>query len=315
MHSEKIIRKFRLPIILIFPLLTLLFVFGLTRLQIEGDINDLIPADMPSRVQTDRIEKVFGSNKLIVIVLESDDVLDPSTLQRVRDLTRAFERRPEFNRVTSLYTLKHIRNEKGMMVVDPAVPTRLSDVSGERDILRKKLLNNPFVKGKVLSEDLKKTAILLTVRPGNEENGLMQTIANILEEIPGKERIHMGGLPVVNALIIEDISRDVVYLLPIGFLLMTLMLYFAFRELRGVVLPLFCVLMAIVISFGLMPLLDWRISIVTILMPVILIAVANDYGIHLIAKYQELRDQHPDRSNKQLALGAFKYLKRPILVT
>ncbi|MDD3095166.1 MAG: efflux RND transporter permease subunit, partial [Candidatus Marinimicrobia bacterium] len=315
MRSEQFIRKYRLAIILIFPLLTLLFVFGLTRLQIEGDINDLIPADMPSRVQTSRIEKVFGSNELIVIVLESDDELGRETLHRVRELTRAFERRPELDRVTSLFTLKHIRNEAGMMVVDPAVPPHIPDSDEELDILRKELLNNPFVKGTVLSEDLRKTAILLTVRPGNEENELIETIDNILEEIPGSEHIHRGGLPVVNALIIRDISRDVIYLLPIGFLLMTLMLYFSFRELRGVILPFSAVLMSIIISFGLMPLLGWKISIVTILMPVILIAVANDYGIHLIAKYHELRDRHPDWNNKGLALGAFQYLKRPILVT
>lgn len=315
MRSEQFIRKYRLAIILLFPMLTLLFVFGLTRLQIEGDINDLIPRNMPSRVQTDSIEAVFGSNKLIMIVLEDEDILDTETLQRVRELTRTFQRHAAFDRVTSLFTLKRIRNEGGTMIVDPAIPSRYNGTAEERRSLHEELLNNPFVKGKVVSDDMTKTAILLTVDPDYHENDLIRIIDNILGEIPGNERIHMGGLPVVNAMIMRDISRDVLYLLPAGLILMTLMLYFAFREWRGVVLPFSAVLMAIVVAFGLMPVLNWRISIVTILMPVILIAVANDYGIHMIAKYHELRRQHPDWNNKKLALGAFQYLKRPILVT
>lgn len=315
MRSEKFILKYRFLIIFLFPLITLFFVLGLTQLKIESDIKELIPEEMPSRMQTNEIESIFGSNKIIILVLETDDVLRPETLQRVKELTRVFERRNEFERVSSLFTLKHIKNRSGMMVVDPAVPARIPQTPEARESLRQDLLDNPFVRGTVVSDDFSKTAIVLNVNKDLEENDLIMKIRNILEELPGDEKIYMGGLPIVNASIMQDISRDVVYLLPIGFLLMTSMLYFAFRRFRGVLLPLSVVLMAIIVSFGLMPLFGWHISIVTILMPVMLIAVANDYGIHIIAKYNELQSMHPDWTNKKLAIGAFSSLKRPVTVT
>ncbi|MDZ7822493.1 MAG: MMPL family transporter [Candidatus Marinimicrobia bacterium] len=315
MRSEKFILKYRFWIILLFPLLTLFFVLGLTQLEIESDIKELIPEKMPSRMQTDAIENIFGSTKIIILVLETDDVLRPETLRRVKELTRVFERRSEFERVTSLFTLKHIKHREGMMVVDPAVGNRIPETAEARETLRRDLLDNPFVRETVISEDFSKTAIVLNIRKDLEENDIILKIQNILKEHPGEEKIYMGGLPIVNASIMQDISRDVVYLLPIGFLLMTGMLYFAFRRFRGVFLPLSVVLMAIIIAFGLMPLLGWHISIVTILMPVMLIAVANDYGIHIIAKYNELQSTHPEWTNKNLALGAFSSLKRPVTVT
>ena len=121
MRIGQFILKYRLAIIIIFPLLTLAFVFGLMNLEIEPDINDMIPSTMASRIQTDHIESIFGSNNLIVVVLETDDILDPTTLKRIKTLTRVFQRHGDIERVTSLYTLKQIKNDGGAMIVDPAI--------------------------------------------------------------------------------------------------------------------------------------------------------------------------------------------------
>ncbi len=314
MRAEQFIIKYRLAIIIIFPILTLLFVFGLMHLEIEPNMNDMIPISMPSRVQTNHIETIFGSNNLVIIVLETDDVLNSSTLKRVKDLTRAFQRLGNIERVTSLYTLKQIENENGSMIVNQAVP-RIPGSQKIREELREDLRNNTLVYGTVISEDFTKTAILLTPQKNSNENEVLQEIEEILHDINGNEKIYKGGLPIVNATIIKDIAKDVVYLLPIGFLLMTGMLYFAFRQLRGILLPFGTVLMAIILSFGLMPVLGWKIAIVTVLMPVMLIAVANDYGIHMIAKYNELLEIHPDWTKKELVQKTFTSLKYPILIT
>jgi len=314
MRIGQFILKYRLAIIIIFPLLTLAFVFGLMHLEIEPDINDMIPSTMASRIQTDHIESIFGSNNLIVVVLETDDVLDPTTLRRVKTLTRVFQRHGDIERVTSLYTLKQIKNDGGAMIVDPAIK-RSPDSPEAREKLREDLRENSLVYGTVISEDFTKTAILLTPANNKDENEIVRNIEMVLENNPGNETIYTGGLPIVNATIIKDIFKDVVYLLPIGLILMTCMLYFAFKQLRGVLLPFGVVIMAIIFSFGLMPILGWKIAIVTILMPVMLIAVANDYGIHMIAKYQELLELHPEWTKKELAIKTFNSLKYPILIT
>lgn len=314
MTLEKFIIKYRLTIIIIFPLISFLMIFSLAQVEIEANINDMIPADMPSRVQTDHIDSVFGSNNLVIIVLETPDILEPETLNRIKQLTRAFQRQAGIERVTSLFTLKHIKYENGAMIVNPAI-TRIPKSKEKIEILREKLKKNTLINGTVISEDFTKTAILLAPKKQVDENLLLENIKHILANIPGQEKIYTGGLPVVNATIINDIFKDVIYLLPIGFLLMTFMLFLAFRQLRGVLLPFGTVVMAIILSFALMPLLGWKIAIVTILMPVMLIAVANDYGIHIIAKYNELLADKPTWTKKELALAALKRLKYPILIT
>jgi hydrophobe/amphiphile efflux-3 (HAE3) family protein len=71
--------------------------------------------------------------------------------------------------------------------------------------------------------------------------------------------------------------------------------------------------MAIIVSMGLIPLLGWKIHTVTILLPVILLAVANNYGIHLLARYQEDNLPGVDITPRELASRGIDALAYPTL--
>lgn len=73
--------------------------------------------------------------------------------------------------------------------------------------------------------------------------------------------------------------------------------------------------MSIIFSMGLIPLLGWKIQMITVLLPVMLIAIANDYGIHLIAKYQEYNVAGNTLTNKDLGRKIFTSLSRPVVLT
>jgi predicted RND superfamily exporter protein len=73
--------------------------------------------------------------------------------------------------------------------------------------------------------------------------------------------------------------------------------------------------MSIVVSMGLAPMLGWKIYITTILLPVIMIAVANDYGIHLIAKFQEDNIEGHQLTRAEMARQMFVSLVKPVILT
>ena len=59
----------------------------------------------------------------------------------------------------------------------------------------------------------------------------------------------------------------------------------------------------------------YQISLITILMPIMLIAIANNYGIHLIARYQELAKDPESWTMKGISKQIYIDLKRPIVIT
>jgi len=73
--------------------------------------------------------------------------------------------------------------------------------------------------------------------------------------------------------------------------------------------------MSIILSFGLMAFLGWKISLFSILMPIMIIAIANDYGIHLIAHYQDLARGEETLPMKEICRKIYIDLKKPIVIT
>jgi hydrophobe/amphiphile efflux-3 (HAE3) family protein len=307
--------RFRWWILGISGLLVLFFALQIPRAEIDPDVTHYIPAKMTSRVNTERMEDLFGGNDMLILALETDDVLNPKTLQRVKDLSRGIKRIDGITKTMSLFDLKSIKGIDGAMIIDPAI-TKIPGSEIEKENLRQELKNNKLVFRTVVSEDFTLTAFIMIMEKGVDDKRIFNEINDLLTTYPGNEHIYLGGYPYLKAIVAEEFSRNFRILLPGGLIIMLIMLYLFFRQKRGVFLPFSVVLMAIVISMGIMPLFGWKMSVITLLLPIILIAVANDYGIHMIAKYQELVSSKGDQSDgKELAGKVYESLRLPVIMT
>lgn len=301
-------------IILLALLVTGGFALLLPRLEIDPNINTMIPPTLDARKNTDRINEIFGSTDMMVILYQTGDVLEASTLKRIRETVRAIRDLPEVQRTHSLFDARDIRGEEGAMVVDPAV-TSIPETGEERETLRERLRHNRMVMDKLVSPDFTMTAIFVNPLPDSDNNLFVEKVKEIVNRFPGQETVWFGGMPVMTATLSRDIAHNMLVLLPVALLLMIVMLYLAFRQLRGVVLPFSVVVMSIVLSMGLMAALGWKVTLLSILLPVMLIAIANDYGIHLIALYQEINAMGHVVNRKELIGMLLRKLTRPILLT
>ena len=122
-------------------------------------------------------------------------------------------------------------------------------------------------------------------------------------------------MPITRTSVASDIKTDIQKFLPGGILIMLIFLFFSFRQIRGVILPFLVVVISIILSMALIPVFGWKVSMPTVLLPVIMIAVANDYGIHMIAKYQEDNTEGNSFTNKELASKMFLSLGKPVIAT
>ena len=138
--SEQIVR-FRWIIILLFTAVTAFFALQIPKVQIDTDIKSHLPKDMPSRLNTDRIDKLFGGTEMLMVLVQTDDVLNTETLKRVKRLSRKIKRIKGVDKVMSLFELQSIKNEDGMMVVDPAVK-KIPKNDTEREEIRKEIVEN-----------------------------------------------------------------------------------------------------------------------------------------------------------------------------
>ncbi len=259
------------------------------------------------------MEELFGKDDPVIMIFETDDVLNAATLDRLMNITRTFERMNGFENVISLFTSKYIRGVEGTMVVDPVVG-RTPATEDERERLRDEIVNNPLVYKLLVAEDFKHTILMLTPS-GIPDDEVFDLIDDVLAQYPGSEKVIMAGNPYMRNEVQHMATRDLTILLPIGLLIMIAFLYFSFREKRGVLLPLAVVAMSILLSMGLMPLFGYELSLIAVLVPILMIAVANNYGVHLISRYQELNATQPAWSMRKITLNALSHLQKPIVLT
>ncbi len=304
--------RYRWWIISVTFLITILSIIPIFNIRINSDFETYFPDSMQSRVNNKKINKIFGEEEPIMILFSTSDVLNAAALQRVENLTNAFGEIQGIKRVFSLFKTKNITSEDGAMIIDPVVK-KLPEDEESREKLRHEIKANDLAWKLVVSEDFKNTLIILSSDKTIDDKTLLHAIKEKLNEFPGSEEVNITGQPFLRDDANRRISRDLLLLLPLGIILMFTMLWISFREFRGVFLPLSVVVFSILLCLGLLPLLGWKLSLVGILIPVIMIAVANNYGVYLVARYQDLNASLKGTSIKKIVQMSVKYLFTPVL--
>lgn len=311
--SHKLL-KYRWFIVIFALVLAIVSLLELLQIESEPDLRSYFPASMSAMVETDRIEAVFGNQDLLMLVLESDDVLQADCLERLQRIEQGLADIPGIVRTNSLFASDRIYGEDGIMYVEPTVGS-IPESPEERAQLRQTIMGNDLVYKVFVSDDFRATNILITLDSDVDEKQLFGAIEEVLEANPGKETLHFGGLPWLRQAVGKDIRRDGLFLIPSALVLMFIFLLIAFREWRGAWLPFAMVVLSSLAGLALLALLGWKFYLITLLVPIMLIAVANDYGIHLIAKYQELSREDPGLSMPELSVKIAARLWKPVLLT
>ena len=308
------VTRFPWPIILIYIVITAFFAIQLPTVTIDTEMKRQLPADLETRASLDKIESLFGGTDMAMIILSTDDVLEEDTLNRLSLLSSNISRIEEFDQVISLFTAKRIGTESGRMIVRPAVESVPTNAN-QREKLRKSLQNNDFVYGNIVSKDFKHTVLIGFLALEASDEVVVDKLSKIVESVPGPEKVYVGGMPSTRVNLAKDVRKDMRRFLPVGIVVMFVFLFICFRQARGVLLPLSITTMSIVVAMGLIPLMGWKIHTITVLLPVILLAVTNDYGIHILARYQEDNKPGLPINPKQLAESGIMALTKPIVAT
>ncbi len=281
-------------------------------IKIDPEIRNYIPQTIKSRIITNEIEKEFGVQDMVLILFSDSCILDSNNLMQIKKIDRAISRISGVSGRTSLFTVKSIRDDNGMMVAEPLIDG-IPDNADSGNELAGRILANRFAKGIVVSDDLSTAAITATINNSATEKETLSKIDSVINLNSGKSLILKGGLPYIRQSILKDVSREAVILVPAALIIMLLILKINLGNWKSVILPFTVVVVSTAFSIALIPLAGWKLSIITLLVPVILIGVANNYGIYLVAKFQELKRQRPENSKKELISALLSSLNMPII--
>ena len=284
------VTKYAWPILIITIILTVLAGSQLKNLTIDDDITKYMPADDPDIVFYNEIVDKFGGSQseTAVISLEYDDLFRVENLRSVKNIIDELNDTSYIKSVTSFLNMPEIiSTEFGLEVKD------LVEIFPENDKeareLKETLLNNSMVKGKFISGDGNVTLLVMELKKGYSGSELKNDLVKIIDPLKGDAtKIYYSGMPLMSAEISES-SRSTMGLSIAAIIIMLFVLFFCFRSIRGVILPLFVAFMSSVWVLGLIASTGRNVTMVAAILPVIMISLATAYGIHFVSRYYEER--------------------------
>ena len=270
-------------IVLCCALISLVMALGMTRLETRNNYEGNLPADDPIIRTNARFEQFFGNEQIMMVALESDALLTPASIKKIAQISAALaavDGVPK-NGVTSLATLPA---PPGGIAASSLLGWLLQNPGLGHDYLQQHLSGDSLA-GNLLSRDGSTALILVRlVRPAAQQIVARQ-VGEIIAKFAGPERIYAIGDPIVAQAIDEGIQSDLRTLLPLALTLILVGFFASFRTLRGMLLPLLVILLSIVWTLGLMAYLEFQLNVVTSAIPILLVAVASSYGIHVIHRF------------------------------
>ena len=270
------------------------FAAQIPRAELDNNNFRFLPEDEPARLTVKKIDDTFKNTNYILIGIERRDggVFTPDFLNI---LTAYVERIQNFDiveSVDSLVSADYIYGEDDAVIVEPLWDGGLFENAEQAEELKRRVLSWDFYRRALISDDLNATQVLVTLNISAEEAGRKEMSAVFLEirdiardMFTGTAETYAAGLPIVSAAINESVKRDLSFLLPLVIIVVLVVMYLPLKSVKAVCYVLLPVFVSVICAIGAMPLMNVKLSIISTVIPVVLVAVGNSYGLHIIMHY------------------------------
>lgn len=308
--AESIV-KFKWAIICVVLSLTIFFGYQIGNLRINADIISSLPDADPVAKLYKNIGSEFGGNDMGLVVLETKDVFTAQVINQIKQITDSIRYTQGVSTVTSLTNVLDIKSsewgiEIGKLVDEYDLPANQSDL----DSLREYVFSREMYKGAIVSDDGKATAIIFTFLPEVDNQTIAKEIKEKILKMNLQGTLYFGGLPMMMNDLYDLILSDMLWLVPIVFIVILLILLVSFQSVHGVLLPLLTAGLAVIWTLGLMSVAGYELTIISNIIPVVLLAVGSAYTIHMLNSINHITFQ--DR--KKALTRAVAYITVPIIL-
>ena len=310
----------------VISLITFFFAWQLTRVHLDNNNFRFIPKKAEARMVMNEISNRFGDEVPILVGIEREysNILDFRFLQEVKKLSDELAKVSLVKKTVSIINTTHIEARNGDMSTSALVPENFQGKKEEILEIKKKIRDWSIYDKSLVSDDLKALQILVFLNVKNEESGTEEAMSSckaIMKKVEAwkfrDSKTYITGMPVFSEVVNEATSHDLRVLIPLVILVVVLVLFVSFRRFSGVFLPLLTVIVSTIWAIGAMGLFSVPLSILSTVLPVILIAVGSAYGIHVInSYYDEARKERNlnKEEHKTLVIEAISEVIHPVLL-
>jgi len=289
----KFILKNRILLLVLLLAATGFMAYKASKISISYEFSKAIPTDNQKYIDYKEFRSKFGADGSIIVAgLQTDKFYDLQQFNQYKKLLAEIKKIRGVTNVlavpSAITLVKNDSTEK--LVPQPLFPDSIrtqADLDSAKNrfenlIFYHQLLYNPSSKA-YLAAITVDTAIFSSKERSKVVATLMSTVNNY-EKTSGQQ-MKLSGLPLIRTLIADSIKNEMYYFLAgsLGLAIITLLLFF--RSVSSTVISMTVVVIGVVWSVGTMVLLGYKISLLTALIPPLIIVIGIPNCIYFLNKY------------------------------
>ncbi len=173
------------------------------------------------------------------------------------------------------------------------------------------LTNEEKINYKLFIKEYENYKNLYNIR--NHQN--ITEIRDVINKYGENAKIHLGGIPMIADDMMSYIKSDIV-VFGIGvFFFIILTLWFIFRNIKWVVMPLLGCTTSVLVMIGLLGLIGWKVTVISSNFIALMLILNMAMNIHLTVRFLQLRKESPQLKKNEVLFQASKKMMLPILYT
>lgn len=309
----RFVLKNKLVLLIALFLVTAFMGWHASKVQLSYEFSRAIPTDNAKYISYQNFRKQFGEDgNMMVIGFQSTTLFSDSVFGDFISLNNQIKNIQGVENVLSIpsaitlkkdSTTQKLKAENIFTGSSGAERSSLHVIS--TDSAKNVFFSLPFYKGVLYNTTT--NAYLLAVRINKDilnsknRSGVVNLVVNAANRF-GKEHgfeMHYSGLPLIRTQIADKIKKEMNWFLIGSVVLLSVILLLFFRSISIMLLSISVVLIGVIWSMGTLHLMDYKITLLTVLIPTLIVIIGIPNCIYFLNKYHIA---YNDTGNKEMAL-------------
>ena len=335
LYQKNIIEK---PKVILFLLIIALLGFGYFSKDFRLDASSdtlLIEGDPDLKYLREITERYGSKDFLVLTYTPKDGMTSESSINNLLSLKYKIQSLDWVHNVITLLDIPLLNNSEAPLAERLKNFVTLKDKGVDKERGFNEILNSPVFRNFVISEDGNTSGIIVNIKKDekiksikdkdelekhkdlikkkNHENIL--EIREIIKTYNSEAKIFLGGIPMIADDMMSFIKSDII-VFGVGVLLFIIAtLWFVFKKIIWIIVPISSCFFSVTIMTGLLGLLNWKVTVISSNFIALMLILTMAMNIHMSTRFLQLKKSNPEMKNLEIILMATSKMFWPILYT
>ncbi len=325
--------------VLVFLIIAILsFSYYTKDFRLDASSETLLIDGDPDLAYLKEVSERYGSREFLILTYTPNEgMVSDTSINNLLSLKYKIQSLNWVHSVVTLLDIPLLSNSDAPLQERLESFKTLKDEEVDKDRGFKEILNSPVFRNFVISEDGKTSGIIVYIKQSqkleNIDSKSKEEIENYKDQIKKENhqnileirqviqsygdvgKIYLGGIPMIADDMMTFIKSDIM-VFGIGVLLFIVVtLWFVFRKLIWIIVPISSCVVSVIIMTGLLGLLGWKVTVISSNFIALMLILTMAMNIHMSTRFLQLKKDYPSKNSLEIISLTARKMFWPIFYT